>query len=256
MPKPEKKGKGASDRLKAATESVVALPAVGPIEPVDIWQIVVVGNIDFRQHHPYWYKYIGCLTDAELVVANKSLTALPNILGQNPPGGLVQFDAGAYSLTVVSDKWMIQTTIESNVGRIVDVVSVVFDKRLDDTGVNAYGINKIWCAKLAGITAKQLLANKLSATDLALPKGNAEANLVYNRHFEDSSTAIHLSPSVFGDGYLLVMYNRHHPIEKQPEGFHRFDLGKLVKENADSDWKSAADYAAELNDCIAREKRD
>jgi hypothetical protein len=44
--------------------------------PSDIWAIAVLGAMDPRQHQPFWYKLIGCLSEDEIPRLITNTTAL------------------------------------------------------------------------------------------------------------------------------------------------------------------------------------
>jgi len=138
-----KKKRTAFDRLKAATSGVLPrpnFPISGPstIKPPEAWHIAVRGNLDLRQHHPAWYKLIGCISDSEL---SEGLTSLQSIAFPVLHGGVMQFDVGDFAINVIPDRWMIQTITEANCDKIIKVASIVFEK-LSEISLTAYGIHK------------------------------------------------------------------------------------------------------------------
>src|SRR6185437_16002494 len=119
----------ANERLKAATDAV-DFPRPDSLFPIqelspDVWQVVVTGTIDPRQHVPEWYHLIGCLSDEELVLAKKS-AVIVSIPPQMVPmqANTCQFDAGPFEIIAVQDKWTIQTVTENNRSRMLDIASV------------------------------------------------------------------------------------------------------------------------------------
>ncbi|HEX4125660.1 MAG TPA: hypothetical protein VHY37_13105 [Tepidisphaeraceae bacterium] len=254
--------KSGAERIKEAAESVVlpevsaGISATPMAVPVDARQVVVVGNIDPRQHHPYWYRQIDVITDDELALGLKTLVA---VVPPPTPGAsqasFVQFDVGAFTIIVVPDKWTIQTIVEANRSRMLDVVSLVFDKKLYELPISAFGINRNWTVKLESITASQFLGDKLLETDLALPRGNAGGQLSFTNHSAEFDTNYTLLPSPENEKWLHIAYNRHHPIQKGTGKPHYFKLGDLIKDKAELDWQSAVQYGLDLKDCVERAER-
>jgi hypothetical protein len=114
----------------------------------------------------------------------------------------------------------------------------VFTK-LNEISVNAYGINRMF-----GVTtstpSKQLIADKLAKTDLALPQGDGSGQLNYTQHQDEVDTNIQIGPSSVEERRINVIYNRHHQIKPQ-SGY--YDVAKMMEDCAELDWASAAQYA-------------
>jgi hypothetical protein len=53
--------------------------------------------------------------------------------------------------------------------------------------------------------------------------------------------------------WLSVMYNQHHPTTGN---IGYFDLGKLLQDNAKSDWDGASKYATDLAEAIEIAERN
>lgn len=250
--------KSAHDRLKEAASSVslpgaaIVIPPAPVAEPTSVWQIVVAGTIDPRQHAVEWYQTIGCLSSAEeFARAKQSLVAVivPENAAAGPQPTVVQFDTGVFAIVANFDRWIIQTSSEDNCKRMLDVASQVF-KKLYELPIRAYGINKTFALRLHKLSATQFLADQLASTDLGLPSGKASAQLTHTRRGDESDTMIQLSQSPLGEKWLSVLYNEHHPIRPLQGGY--FDLGPLLVAHAEADWKSADNYRTELSECIAR----
>jgi hypothetical protein len=225
------------------------VPPMG--QPIDSWHIAVAGNIDVRQHHPFWYHAINCISDGELPIGLNSLFVLPApifsrsgvVLGI----GAAQFSVGQFIIDVIPERWMIQTWVEANCDRMIEVASVVFGK-LNELPVTGYGINRSMFLDLGTTPAKQFLADQLAGAKLALPKGKSEAYIRYVEYLGNKETQIAFSATPSRENLLNVDYNRHHPTT----GFGGyFDLGSLLRENAKADWTSASAYGEELARLIA-----
>lgn len=233
------------------------IPPAAPPEPVDIWQIVVVGTIDARQHHPQWYRMIGCIDDGELKAALSTLAmgVIPTSPGMPVQVSVCQFAVRSIILIVQPDRWVIQTFDKDQCNRIIEVASLVF-RTLNEIGIVAYGINKLWGLKLGRLSARRFLTDKLAAADLALPTGDTEATITYAQHSPDfSDTVIQLSPLAGNEQWLTIAYNRNHSVAEKNKkagvtGY--FDLGKMILDDAQSDWQVASDYGSALAQCVKR----
>jgi hypothetical protein len=247
-----------SDLIKqAAAGALPSLASNAPTptaaHPIEVWQIVVVGNIDLRQHHPYWYRQIEAITESEMAAAIKSLQALivPTPPGAPPQATFLQFDIGEFIVNVIADRWIIQTDKEAVCPRMVAVASLVF-KKLWEISITAFGVNRTWTLKLSTVTAAQFLGDRLRQTDLALPAGKSSGQFFFADIAADFTTNYTLLPSPVNDKSLLVTYNRHHAIVKAAGKPNYFDLGDLINGCAESDWKSAIQYRAELERCVVK----
>jgi hypothetical protein len=234
------------DRLKAAA-STVNFPqarAVIPPPPVDLWQIVVVGMIDVRQHHPLWYELIGCISPAEKIAGLKSQVAivLPSAPGMPMQGTLMQFDVGGFAIICTPDKWTIQTSDDANRSRILTIATTIF-RKLNEISIVAYGINRTMSVDTGKTSGKQFLSDKVAGIGLGLERGNSECQIVYTTHLGDSDTTVQIAPSSVGERGLHVFYNRNHPIGPQV-GY--YDLGDMLILNGENDWKMAEKYRKDL----------
>jgi hypothetical protein len=239
----------AFDRLRLAQQAgmpksnwVQAIP--GDQRPPEAWHIAVRGNIDIRQHHPDWYLRIGCIDEAEHADGMKSLAmvALPQA-----PGGIMQFDVGAFAINVIPDRWMIQTVTESNKERLIEIVSAVFD-RLRDITITAYGVNKTLILEVRNGSASHFLAEQLSFSQLGLETKQSEASIQFVKHLENHDTQIWFHALPENSRWIVVEHNQHHPVTKTPP---TFDLRAAMKIDAMADWSAAAAYEATLANSIA-----
>ena len=254
--KPDKAS--ALELLRAAT-APVELPSSASVVPPsppqdqDLWQIVVVGTIDPRQHHPSWYRLIDCISESELDTAKQTATIVIMPPQTGPRFDVVQFDVGPFAVIAMQDRWTIQTVTKGNRERIVRVASAVFTK-LNEIYVSAFGINRKFALPLRSATARQFIATRLTATDLALPSGDAEGELNYKVHGEGTDTTIRILPSPSSERWLEVFFNRHHPI-LLGKVLGYFDVGKAITDNAERDWAQASQYSESLENSIKRTER-
>jgi hypothetical protein len=232
--------------------SELLIPAAAAPQPIELWQLVVTGNIDARQHHPLWYHIIECINKDELEYAKQTLVAvgLPTVVGQATMSqtSMCQFDAGPFSVITVADKWTIQTAKRENCGRMINVASVVF-KKLNELYVSAYGVNKLFDLKLSSTTSGQFLSDRISSAGLAIKKGKGSGQITHTQNLNGSDVLIQLSQSPTGDRWLHVLHNRHHPLVYDEAKY--IDLGELLNQNAESDWSSASQYGSELAEQLA-----
>ncbi len=240
----------AFEKLKEAAAATIVPTIQPPLAMTvqqsspNLWQIVLAGTIDPRQHHPLWYQLIGAITPEE---AKDAQTKSPSMSGPN----LSLFDVGAFAVISTPDQWAIQTVTEANRSRMIDVAARVLIK-LNEITVRAFGINRQAAIPVQNLTAQGLLTSAVSLTHWPLPSGQpVGAAIVYSTHSDLYDTHIQISPA---DNSLLAMtFNRSYPIRppSPPTNLVQYvDVAKLIRENAEPAWNDAAKYVVQLSNYL------
>jgi hypothetical protein len=211
-----------------------------PKPPSFFFSIVVVGPMNPRLHHPYWYEQIGAITEAERV---ESLNGEVVVL---PMAGKFDVPSAGFGVTCQTDRWDIHTTVESAKNRLVEVASKVFEK-LHETPVMAVGLNTHLHRPTTIKSVRMKLAHILAKTGLGLPENDPITSHIIAKSKDPSGYKVHVevAPSPVGESIVLVTFNS----EYQPptsEGY--FDLGKLVRERIESHSQRATVIAAQVVD--------
>jgi hypothetical protein len=195
-----------------------------------MWQIVVAGNMDPRQHVPQWYQLIGCINSDETKagVATFGLGVQSEFL----------FDVGAFAISVDAHKWTISSIHPENRARMVQIASVVFD-RLKELAIPAYGINR-WIILKPGMSRPdRIVANMIAEAAMGFSRGEATCQIDFRKTEDKFETYVKVAPSVIALDELVVIYNRHHPIPPQ-SGY--YDVGPMIQRDAEPAWQAADEY--------------
>src|SRR5205814_909544 len=110
-----------------------------PMPGSDVYNIVVVGAMNPRIHHPSWYELVGLLTpeQAKEALASSATFGLP---------GFAQLAAPSLGLTISCNEkqWTVQTENREKISLLQSITFRVFDELLKHTPVSAYGFNIIY----------------------------------------------------------------------------------------------------------------
>jgi len=217
-----------------AIRSFSEFAATIPFE--NFWNIVILGEIDYRQHSPVWYDLIGVLNKEERVRADKSFLAS---LGPSMGTPVFRFDIGLFSIVCLPDRWEILTKDRQQQKRIVDVACLVF-KKLWEIPVTTVGFNSQVVLKTKFKNAQEILAEKMRRAGLGFPqlKGKPDSQFVFRNTGEASSTVINLIGSSLNASDVILSYNREFPIRpKFKEGY--YDAAEWIVPNAQTSWAEA-----------------
>jgi hypothetical protein len=218
---------------------------VDPADPAPHWlyTVVIAGAMVPRLHHPLWYRLIGAMTAEEADAALSSAVGMPNFS---------RFDAGIFEIFCQEQRWQIATTSRDKRERLLDVVRVVFDDRLKDTPVMAFGINTTANLKTDARNAPAVIGRIIAETDLGLPAaGLVQPMIVYEDATSDRKVTIGINAVPGIPARISVSYNVHHPVQV-PADQPVFDVGELIREHYDADHQAGEDYSGALVERINR----
>jgi hypothetical protein len=103
-----------------------------------LFNIVVLGAMNPRIHHPHWYRQVGLISQQEL---EEALHAIDTIA--TPP--LSQFRISSFLIQCQEQRWEIQSSSLEHIDRLTELASHVFDDLLKHTPVSRFGFNyMIW----------------------------------------------------------------------------------------------------------------
>jgi hypothetical protein len=204
---------------------------IGSEQPRELWGVAVQGAMDPRQHHPLWYKLIGCLTEDEAAQARGIVLPHQTV-----------FESPKYTIICSPEKWEIQTFSRDDWLRIQQVASRVFQK-LSEVPASAYGINAFLLidTKLANLAA--VMSRPISSVFAFPSDGKQDSSITYINQKDDVREQFLMGVSVNGPGVLSLSCNRHRDFKATP-GY--FDLGAEVRKHAETDWKAADALSAQV----------
>jgi hypothetical protein len=221
--------------------AVFTLQAVLP-SPRELWSVVVQGAMDPRQHHPFWYKTIGCLSENELLRTQGIV--LPT---------RAQFTSPQFAIECTPSRWDIQTYARDDRLRMLQVTSKVFQK-LYEVPVGAFGINAHLFKKTAAPSVKAVLSRVVIQSLPFPPEGETDASITFVSKTAEYATNCMVGEAVTGNDVLFVSFNRHYAAKGDAGGY--FDLGPDVRKHADRDWADADVLADGLAARIGQIARD
>ena len=214
--------------IASSVPESIQLPA--PSFP-NAWHIVVVGNIDPRQHHPMWYGLIGCLSESEIKEAMPTIDAGMNYWA---------FNCHAYRIIAQYNKWEISTTAKDNVPRIKEVACRVFS-RLFEITIAAIGVNAQFHIETKAPDVREILRNKVLGTNLGFSgHKDADSQIVYRWNDGTYTTAWLVCPSLSGLNTIYIAQDKQYKIQKTdagPDGFFKFE--EILHRFAEKAWQEA-----------------
>jgi hypothetical protein len=194
---------------------------VPPIPPAIIYTIAIGGSMNPAIHHPIWYRTIGAIDEVEYQASIRSpFNTTTQLMSQ------LRFVNSKLAVQCQINEWMIQGFDDDSWPRMVNIVSLVFEK-LNETPVTAYSFitQKHLDTPISDI--RSALAEKIYGMKLALPHGDEPAsNIELTVTIADHQVRMALQPSIRGADKLFVFY-QHQYAPPQEQGKY-FDLGKLI----------------------------
>jgi hypothetical protein len=205
------------------------------------WYIVVIGNIDFRQHNPLWYKLIGAINDDEFLRGQKTFVINP------PPSGVgFRFDVGDFSLHCGPDRWEIASKYVAKRARMIDIATLVF-KKLWEISVGAYGFHSQLNLPTEAPDVQQILYRRMLASNLNLPdfSDKVECQYMLKNEVRDhsSATIIQMNGSPLKTSDLIFTYVQEYSVGQQ---IGYYDIGEIMRPKAEPAWQKADDLGASV----------
>jgi len=220
--------------MAETTEGTTEQEETPPLKPAKHeWRIVVAGAMDPRQHHPFWYKTIGCLSEEEFLRTAGVLTPVH-----------AQFENRIYAIACTPDRWDIWTKEPEHIERIQQVASRVFTK-LYEVPVAAIGINTVRHLKTSVPSVRGVLTRLIVGMGLGFTtEGKTDAIVTFVNRLEKSERNYAIGQSTASEETLYLECNHHHPLGGSATGY--IDLAPEIRKFAESDWKFADRFGEEM----------
>jgi hypothetical protein len=194
------------------------------LPPREIFSVLVVGSMNPAIHHPFWYRSIGAMDEAELQGALKLPTN-----ATTPALSLVQFGVPRLSVNCQQTQWLIQSNEPSQWERMVAISALVFSK-LDETPVSAYGLLSQRHLPTQAPDVKSAIASSIFGLQLGFPAGKSTTSSVQMTVLEeDYELTTLIQPSVMSEQSIFCHYHQQYQAPRPSEGYEHFDLGALLK---------------------------
>jgi hypothetical protein len=210
--------------------------------PTSLYNIVVLGTMNPRLHHPLWYRMQGCITEEEEKAAADITIVKP----------LAQFSAGRMTIICTDDRWEIRTHNEKLRERLLDIASIVFTK-LYETQIVAIGFNTL-ADLIAGVPSVPRVLGRLGG-ELSLgfePADNLACEFGFRKRESLKMTVAAVLASSIHDTMVHVRYNSHHDM-KPTSGY--YDLAPILQEHFGPHKEGAAKFQQAVLDRLAEVSR-
>lgn len=214
-------------------------------EQKDTYNIVLLGGMNPRIHHPSWYRFVGLFDDEEVDQAVKA----PNTFVVLP---MAQIETPKFTIVCQDDKWEIKTLVPDQVQRLQDITSRLFDDILPHTPLMAAGFNFF----LFRVTAREVgsyLASSLANTPLGLKRDNlSSGEVTLRRVFDDHTSQVSIKPAPEDAKTVLVHHNFEYKFMKEGP----FKLGDVIARRYGVDRSEAEEQTELIVSSINRSTQD
>lgn len=204
------------------------------------YSIVVVGAMNPRIHHPTWYRNSDLISaDAEEVaVKNKDLLCTK---------AASQFETARFRLACFEERWHIQTKDRELLEELVQLTGNVFDKKLGETPIRAFGLNFNHHRKTPIENVSNRFTELIKGSGFCVDElGINKASFTAEGFSEDRKTKVKLEPSVKSDDMLYLEFNFHYETAGRVDGQGHFELGPMLMSAFERDSRVADDICARI----------
>lgn len=196
--------------------------------PFELFSVVVLGSMNPAIHHPFWYKFIGVLTEPETKLASADPT-----LQVTPVYS--QFSVGPITMTCLQQRWAAQTGDEAQFPRVVEIAKKAMDT-LEHTPVTAIGINLDFCRPSGVRDLGALLATRVRSLELGF-EGDGETSGAIS--FADrrraglvvATTTESVAPDPTDASRALIKYDVQLLVSPAEPSYQHFKIGDLLDEH-------------------------
>lgn len=202
--------------------------------------LVVAGAMNPRIHHPSWYRAIDAISkDAEQLALNDSETIVIETHAQ--------FKTAEYRIGCELDKWILQSSELGAEKHFADLARIVFDDKLHETPVTAFGLNKTMHVETPCENVGERLSIGIANANLGVEDFGASAGTFEVQRVREDGCQIKLQvqPSTHDDRFVFGYLNYHYTIPTQQEFIH-FPLGDLVDKHLSEDMSEAEELISRL----------
>jgi hypothetical protein len=204
-------------------------------ERKNLFNIVVLGDMNPRIHTPAWYQLIGLIDQSEMEASVQSpmTMAIPPIAQVQLEGILIQCQ---------QKLWEIRTTDCSRFDRMKSITVKVFDELLMHTPVISMGFNFNYYEQTSVDAVGLYLATCLSRMPLGLESDSLlSGEISLRRSAGDHTIHVNVRPSyILGDdSYIWISNNYEYNFSSDPQKF--FNLSETIDSRFETDRSDAQD---------------
>lgn len=209
----------------------------------DVYNIVVLGAMNPRIHHPMWYRLVGLITPEEADAA----ISLPGLL---TTPHFSQFESNSFILVCQDDRWEIRTSDPGQLKRLHEIFVKVFDDILPHTPVSVVGFNFMFSRATRSNDVGSLLAKCILATPLGLNDSEVTGGEVVLRRVDNDRTALVSVKAVPEEPGALFVANNYEYRIKASEAFQNFKLADVLSGRYEIDRLDAAEQTASILEAV------
>jgi len=208
-----------------------------PMPGSDVYNIVVVGAMNPRIHHPSWYEIVGLLTPEQ---AQEALTS-PATFGLPR---LTQLSVPSLRLTISCNEqqWTAQSEDRESIGLLQSITFRVFDELLKHTPVTAYGFNIFYQRETRCPSVGKFLADLIAESQLGFPAD--EADITLRRALGDYKCQVIIQKSPHDKGTVSLSFNQEYSMIGPPNQF--FMMRERVPAQFDAALTDAEEQTARI----------
>jgi hypothetical protein len=182
------------------------------------YAVVVLGGMNPRIHHPSWYRLVGLFDEKEAELATQS-----PMMVITPPMSVIK--TPMLTISCQEMRWEITTSEPSEVERIQEITTRLFDEILVHTPVSTIGFNFNYRRATIAPDVAACLASVLARVPLGLKAEHATSGeLTLRQTFDDHTALVNVQPASDDKQVILSFYNFEYYFKH--EGF--FKMGDII----------------------------
>lgn len=194
------------------------------IKDIHGYSIVILGSMNPAIHHPAWYETVKALTAEHVKHAlSEQFVLVPQ---------LAQFRTPRFEITCDPQRWQAVVSQAESLQAAADLAGIVFDKRLNETPVNAIGVNFNHHIVTDCQDVGRRLYSYLAPLNLHHHSESGRAQFSFTRPFRDAELRCNIEPSTRDPSMLYIGFNAHCVVQGQEASYFsvKDKLSTLIKE--------------------------
>jgi hypothetical protein len=211
---------------------------------LSLYNIVIVGAMNPRIHHPSWYQSVGLFSELEFEEA----IASPDTI-VTPPFSQVQ--TSLLTISCQEDRWTIQTSKVAEVGRMQAIAATVFDDLLKHTPVERFGFNINLQSHTAHSDVGSYLASCLIQTPLSIdPDFAVSAEFTMRRSYPDHTQMVVVRPGT--EKFTVAVASNYEYVVKETTFFK---IADYFAKHFQADLEASVDQTGRVTEAINKAVR-
>jgi len=197
--------------------------------------ITVFGAMNPRIHHPSWYRLVGLLDGEDEKAAREDEQMICSELSSF-------FRTGSFLILCRPNEWMVQAATEYEPTLLLNLTSVVFDERLAETPITAFGINFESHSRTCLPDVGEYLADRVSGLPLNLTNPRARMHFTSEADAPGRRVVFRIEPSVKSSKLVFV----HHYFYYEFTEPGKVELHPAIEAHLQSDFEFASGHRTQI----------